>query len=206
VLFSIWRMLDFKWTFLWSFALRKLIFTLSRYVITCTLFLMTWFTEMSITPAEPLWYVAAEFALVFDKICSVSFAGLFTSTYGDGGALTTDEFFFLEIGVIVTGLITCFSTTIIWTFAFETFIIGKGTHCEFLQIVIVWVTYLFESWFFIQIFKFCSFHGFFYDHFLNFNTFLDFFIKRWALFSWHSLFAIWAIDVIENYTRTIIPI
>jgi len=161
---------------------------------------------MRVTPAEPLWYVAAEFTLVFNKIGSMSFASLFTSTNSDGCTLTTDEFLFLEVGVIVTGLITCFSTTVIWLFAFETFIIGKGTHREFLQIVIVWVTDLFESWFFIQVFKFCSLHCFFDYHCFKFDTFLDFFIKRWALLSWHSLFTIWAIDVIENYTRSIVPI
>jgi len=161
---------------------------------------------MCVTPAEPLWYIAAEFALVFNEVGTVSFAGLFTSTDGDCGALTADEFFFFEVGVIVTSLITCFSTTIVRIFAFETFIIGKGTHRKFLQIVVIWVTDLFESRFFIQLFKFCSFHCFFDYLFLKLNSFLDFFIKRWTLFSTHSLFAIWAIDVIEYYTRSIISI
>ena len=136
----------------------------------------------------------------------MSFAGLYTTTDGDCCTLTADEFFLFEVGVIVTCLITSFSTTVIRFFAFETFIIGKCTHRKFLQIVVVGITDFFESRLFMQVFKFCSLHCFFYNLFLKLDSFLDFFIKRWTLFSRHTLLTIWAIKVIEDYTRSIISI
>jgi len=161
---------------------------------------------MCISPTEPLWYVAAEFTLVLDKICSVSFTSLFTTTNCNSSTFSANEFFFLEVGVIVSCLITCFPSTKVWVFTFETFIIGKGTHSIFLQVVIVRITNFFKSWFLMQIFKFCPFHSFWNDNFLNFNSFLNFFVERRTLFCINSLFTIWAIKIIEDYTRTIVSI
>jgi hypothetical protein len=62
----------------------------------------------------------------------VGFAGFFTTTYGDGGTFTANEFFFFEIGIIVTSLIASFSTTIIRLIAFKALIIGKSRHRKFL--------------------------------------------------------------------------
>lgn len=161
---------------------------------------------MCITPAEPLRYVAAELTLVFNEIGTVSFTCLFTTTDGNSGALTTNQFFLLEVGVIVTGLITSFPTTIVRFFAFETFIIGERGHRKLLQIIIVDISNLFQSWFFIQLFELCSLHCFFNYLFLDLNPFLDFFFKGRTLFGRHTLLAIWAVDVIEYYTRTIVSV
>jgi hypothetical protein len=93
---------------------------------------MTRLAEMCVSPTEPLRYIAAEFTFIFDEICSVSFAGFFPSSNCYSGTLTTYELFFLKRGVIVSGLIACFSTTIIRLITFETLIIRKSAHCEFL--------------------------------------------------------------------------
>lgn len=170
-------MFHFERTLCRTWAFRQLVFTLTRNVITGALFLMTPFTEMSISPAEPLGYVTAEFTFVFYEIGSVFGAGFYTSTNGDGGALSADQFFFLECGVIVTSLIACFSTTIVRLIAFETLIIRQGTHGELLQVVVIWVTHFLQSWFLVQIFELCSFHGFFDNDRLELNTFLNFFFE-----------------------------
>lgn len=58
----------------------------------------------------------------------------------------------------------------------------------------------------MQIFKFCPFHSFLNNNFLNVNSFLNFFVERWTLFCINSLFTIWAIKIIEDYTRTVVSI
>jgi hypothetical protein len=68
ILFSIRGMLHFEWAFFWSWTLRQLIFCLSRNIIPATLLLVARFTEMCITPAEPLGVGATELAFEFYEI------------------------------------------------------------------------------------------------------------------------------------------
>ena len=68
------------------------------------------------------------------------FACLLTTTDGNCSTLTTDEFFFLEVGVVVASLVASFPTAIVRILAFKTLVIGESAHRKLLQIVVVRVT------------------------------------------------------------------
>ncbi len=64
-------MLYLEWALLRTKAFRQLALLLSRYVVSIVLPCMTRLAEVSITPAEPLSYIATELALEFDVVKSV---------------------------------------------------------------------------------------------------------------------------------------
>ena len=77
-------MLDLQWALFGARAFRKLAPFLPRYIVAFILPLVTRFTEVSVTPAEPLCYVAAELALEFNVVCPMLNAILHTSLYPKG--------------------------------------------------------------------------------------------------------------------------
>lgn len=81
--------------------------------------------EMSGAPTEPLSDRAAEFALEFNELVSVLFAIILTDSDCLCGALTTDQFFRLEVLFsLFVILFTILLSSEVNVFALETLIIG----------------------------------------------------------------------------------
>ena len=123
ILFSIRGMLHFERAFFWSRTLRQLIFCLSRNVISATLFLMAWFTEMCVTPAEPLGNGTAELAFEFYEVWSMFRANLDTTSHCNSWAFTTYKLFLFEILIIILTLLTVLHASKVWILAFEAHIV-----------------------------------------------------------------------------------
>ena len=88
VFFAVWRMIHFNWTPLFSRTLWQLIPWFSRYIITAALLFVARLTEMSVSPAEPLSYWAAEFALILNEFQSMCFTIFDAPTDTNSGTLT----------------------------------------------------------------------------------------------------------------------
>ena len=61
-----------------------------RHIVPVDLALVTWFTEMGVSPAEPLRDGAAEFALELDEVCTVLRAVLYSRPDTHRRTLTTN--------------------------------------------------------------------------------------------------------------------
>ena len=72
---------------------------------------MTGLTEMCVSPTEPLCDTATELAFELDKISPVLLTILDSASYTYRRALSTDEFFFLEVLVVVLACFTVFHST-----------------------------------------------------------------------------------------------
>lgn len=83
---------------------------------------MAHFTEMGITPAEPLSYGAAELAFELNEFSSMFWTVFVSSADCYSCAFTTYQFFLFEI-IIVIHSITLLHSTEIWILAFETLIV-----------------------------------------------------------------------------------
>lgn len=104
---------------------------------------MTWLAEVSIAPAEPLGYAAAEFAFEFDIVQAMFFA-VFNSTLDSvRGALSAHELLFLEFFLILFLVEeTIFEPTKIRALALEAFVVGQLIETEFLELAVVLVPWL----------------------------------------------------------------
>ena len=105
------------------FAFRKLIPRIFRNVVALVLSCVTWLTEMRGTPTEPLRYRAAELAFILDEVGSVSFANLFTATFGHCSARSTYELFPLEIDGSLVGSLAVFHATEVGVLALEAHVV-----------------------------------------------------------------------------------
>jgi hypothetical protein len=126
VFISIFWMLNFEWTLLGTRALRKLIFSLSWYVITIDLSFMTRFTEMCISPTEPLRNWTAKSTLKFYIVLSMLLTILYSCTHTRCCTLTTHQFLRLILLSFLLCLDTVFHSTKISTLTFETLIISQS--------------------------------------------------------------------------------
>jgi len=84
---------------------------------------MAGLAEMSISPAEPLCYVATELALELDKVCSVFLTNFLATTNADSGALTTHQLHLLEIIVVILPGLTILHTSEVWFLTLEALIV-----------------------------------------------------------------------------------
>jgi hypothetical protein len=84
---------------------------------------MARFTEMSVSPAEPLSYLAAELTFEFDKFLPVLWTFFNSTSYCYGRTLSANEFFFFEVFIILA-YSAFFFTSEIWIRTFKTLIIG----------------------------------------------------------------------------------
>ena len=125
IFFSVWRMLYLQWTFLNTRAFWKLVFAFSWNIISWTLLFMTWFTKMSVTPAKPLCYVAAEFAFKLYKFSSMFFTIFNSSTDTYSRTLSTYKLFFFESLITILPSFTIFHTSEIRIWTFEALIVRQ---------------------------------------------------------------------------------
>lgn len=109
---------------------------------------------MSITPTEPLTYRAAEFALKIYELLAMLFAVSDTTSHGLGGALTADEFFFLEVGVVLISLVAIFHSSEVRNLALKAHVITQFRHGVHLQIAVVGL--LLDPVVLGKLLKFCS--------------------------------------------------
>ena len=122
ILFTIWRVVYLQRT-VFTHAFRQLVFSFPRNIISCALFLMAFFTKMSVTPTEPLGNWAAELAFKLNEFFLMLWTALNSPTNSHGRALTADQFFFFEVLIIVVCILTILHTSEIGLTAFETLII-----------------------------------------------------------------------------------
>ena len=151
------------------------------------------------TPTKPLSYRAAELAFILDEIGSVSFAYLFTATFGHCRAGSTYELFPLEVDGSLVGSLAVLHATEVGVLALEAHVVRQPFHGISLQVLkvwILWVTLSFlESVLFVQVFKFCSLLSFFEDNFFKSFLFLNELVQRRALLCVHSLLAFGAVEI-----------
>jgi hypothetical protein len=123
ILFSIRGMLHFERAFFRSWTLRQLIFCLSWNIITATLLLVAWFTEMCVTPAEPLGIGTTELAFEFYKIWSMFWTILDSTSHRNSWAFTTHKLFPFEILIIILTLFTVLHASKVRILAFEAHVV-----------------------------------------------------------------------------------
>jgi len=132
------------------------------------------FAEVGVAPAEPLGDRAAKFALKLDEIGTMIFAGFGASSDCDGGALAADKLFFLEVDVVLVGLIAILHASKVGLLTLEAHVVRKLAHGVFLQFPVESIFFEFtHSVVLMKILKLCSLQGFLDDGCLKFALLLD---------------------------------
>lgn len=125
IFFTVWWMLYFKRTLILAWTFWQLVSRFSWHIITVTLSLVTRLTKMCVTPAEPLGNRAAKFAFKFYEISSVLRTSLDATSNSYCRAFSTNQFFSLEIVIIVLAHLAVLLTSKVRLITFEALIIGE---------------------------------------------------------------------------------
>ena len=206
ILFTIWRVLNLKWTLLFAMAFVQLISGFSWHVITIALFLVTRFTKVRITPTEPLGNRTAKLALKLDKISSMLWTILHTASNTDSRAFSTYKFFPLEIVIIVLAHLAILFTAEVWILTFETLIIGEFIQRIRLDIFVVNIARIIKFFVFGELFKLSPIQSFLDHDSLELLILIDQSLDLGVIRCFDSLFALWAVQIIKDYSRTIPPV
>ena len=182
-----------------SWALRELVFGIPWDIVTLDLPCMTRFTEVSVSPAEPLCDWATELALKLYVVSSMLFAVLDPRSHAHSRALTTHQFLWLVLLALLLSPQTILESTEICRLAFETLIVGELKHRVGLQVIVE--IFRFQLFVFVDAFELGTLQGFPLDLFLKFPMMLwKFIVNQWALFCLNVSLALWAFKVVENNT------
>ena len=196
-------MLNLQWTLLLARAFVQLVSGFSRHVITVALSLVTRFTKVRITPTEPLGDGAAKLALELYEVGSVFWTILYAASNSDGRALSAYKFFPLETVIVVLAHFTVLFASKVRLLTFETLVIGEFIQSVRLDIFVMNIRRVIEFLVFGELFELGSVQRLFDDDLLEFLVFVDqvlYFGVVWAL---DSLFALWAVQIIKDYSGTI---
>ena len=128
----------------WSFTFWQLFLGIFAHIVTTTLFLMTRFTKMSVSPTEPLSNTATKFAFKFDKVLTMFWTVLdwYVTT-----AWTNQLFGFKRSSCsvcFVHGSNTVFPSSEIRFFALEAHEVGVDNHRIFFRLSKVGRSFIFE--------------------------------------------------------------
>ena len=138
-LFSIWRMCYFEWTFGRARTLREFTPLFPRDVITCALSFVTWLTEVCVTPAEPLGYVATEFALELDEVRPVDLALGSTYSQGVSCTFTADQLLCLEFLLLLLSSQTVLQPSEVRILTSMAQVVSTLEDCKLGYVVVVWI-------------------------------------------------------------------
>ena len=152
-------MLGFKWTFADSWALRKFIWLLTRYVVSTALFLVARLTEMSVSPAEPLGDGAAEFAFKLDEVYTVLPTLGVADSESVCSAFTTDQLFSFEFLCLLCCSQAIFQSTEVRILTCMTEVVSTLEDRILLQIVVIDVVRILEPFILVNAFVFGPLEG-----------------------------------------------
>lgn len=198
---SILRMLNFEDACIWACTLRQLTPLIPGHVVPIILLGVTGVTEVRVPPAEPLRNVAAELALELNIVTAMLHTVLYTSTYNEGGTLTTDQLFwlkapFLPLGFFIS-LVTVLHTTKVRFLALKAFIIGQFRLCVRLKVVVKRVPYFFETVMLVNSLMLSSLQGLFLQVSFTCLNFNKLFRQLMTVGSSNSSFALRTVQEVE---------
>jgi hypothetical protein len=116
-------------------------------------------TEMSISPAEPLGYIAAELAFKLDEVSSMFRTVLDSATHAHGRAFSANQLLFLKVLIIVLGRFTIFHSSEVWLRAFEAAVVRELVESKSFQIVVKTVAWLFKPLALVEVLELCALHS-----------------------------------------------
>ena len=164
---------------------------------------MAGLAEVSVAPAEPLGDGAAELALELDEVLPVLRTCLDASAHCDGGALAADELFFFEVLVVYLCCLAVFHAAEVGIGALEANVVRQFLQRITLQIIVKGVARLFQAGIFVQVFKLGSLHGHLDYTLLECDLLLNYLLQLGTRLAADLLLALWALEVVEHYTRTV---
>lgn len=125
ILFSIGWMLNLQRTFGGPRTLRQQIFCLPTNIVSTTLLFVAGFTEVGVTPAEPLSDSAAELAFELDVFSAVFLTILDSATNRDRRTFSTDQLLLFEAVIVILSCLAVFHTTEVRIRALEATVVRK---------------------------------------------------------------------------------
>ena len=129
----------FEGTFGRARTLREFTPLFPRDVITCALSFVTWLTEVCVTPAEPLGYVATEFALELDEVRPMDLALGSTYSQGVSCTFTADQLLCLEFLLLLLSSQTVLQPSEVRILTSMAQVVSTLEDCKLGYVVVVWI-------------------------------------------------------------------
>lgn len=164
-------MLNFKCTLRFASALGQIFQLILANIVTLALPSMAVLAKVSGSPAKPLRHRTAKLALELNEITSMSFALLGPTTHRVSRTLTTNQLLGLKFLLLHLRIYTIFLAAEISVLTLKALIVSKLIHRKILELVIVIICRVFQSFFLINSLKLGSFKCFLHYQLFKSNNF-----------------------------------